>query len=147
MTTIDKKDLENIEKLHKILKSKNLATIKVKKENYEIEVSIKTESAIKSTDISLIEKQRKTSKIQEEEIKQENIVSSPLVGVVYLSPEPTKPFFIKEGQHVKQGDVLMLIEAMKTFNEIKAPKSGVIKKIVALNNQPVEFGESLVIFE
>ena len=150
MTTIDKKDLENIEKLHKILKSKNLGSIKIKKEKYEIEVSIKTEGAIKSTDIDLIEKQRKTSKsskIQEEEIKQENIISSPLVGVVYLSPEPTKPFYIKEGQHVKQGDVLMLIEAMKTFNEIKAPKSGVIKKIIALNNQPVEFGESLVIFE
>ena len=150
MTTIDKKDLENIEKLHKILKSKNLGSIKIKKEKYEIEVSIKTEGVIKSTDIDLIEKQRKTSKsskIQEEEIKQENIISSPLVGVVYLSPEPTKPFYIKEGQHVKQGDVLMLIEAMKTFNEIKAPKSGVIKKIIALNNQPVEFGESLVIFE
>ena len=150
MTTIDKKDLENIEKLHKILKSKNLGSIKIKKEKYEIEVSIKTEGVIKSTDIDLIEKQRKTSKsskIQEEEIKQENIISSPLVGVVYLSPEPTKPFYIKEGQHVKQGDVLMLIEAMKTFNEIKAPKSGVVKKIFALNSQPVEFGETLIIFE
>ena len=70
-----------------------------------------------------------------------------MVGVVYLSPEPTKPSFIKVGQHVKQGDILMLIEAMKTFNEIKAPKSGVIKKILALNSQPVEFGETLVIFE
>ena len=81
------------------------------------------------------------------EIKQENIVSSPLVGVVYLASEPTKAPFIKKGQHVKQGDVLMLIEAMKTFNEIRAPKSGVIKKIIALNSQPVEFGEPLVIFE
>ena len=70
-----------------------------------------------------------------------------MVGVIYLASEPTKPSFIKEGQHVKQGDTLMLIEAMKTFNEIKAPKSGVIKKIVVLNNQPVEFGEILVIFE
>ena len=69
------------------------------------------------------------------------------MGVVYLSSEPSKPHFVKEGQHVKHGDVLMLIEAMKTFNEIKAPKSGVIKKIVALNSQPVEFGETLVIFE
>ena len=61
--------------------------------------------------------------------------------------EPTKPSFIKEGQHVKQGNVLMLIEAMKTFNEIKAPKSGVIKQIIALNSRPVEFGEALIIFE
>ena len=70
-----------------------------------------------------------------------------MVGVVYLSPDPSKPPYIKEGQHIKQGDTLMLIEAMKTFNEIKAPKSGVIKKIAVLNSQPVEFGEPLIIFE
>jgi|TARA_B100002003_G_scaffold237167_1_gene253945 acetyl-CoA carboxylase biotin carboxyl carrier protein len=149
MTTIDKKDIENIENLQKILKSKNLGSLKIKKGDYEIEVSLKASSTVKSIDNALNKQQSKilqTSKIQEE-IKQENIVSSPMVGVIYLSPEPTKPSFIKEGQHVKQGDVLMLIEAMKTFNEIKAPKSGVIKKIVALNNQPVEFGETLLIFE
>ena len=149
MTTINKKDIENIEILKKILKSKNLGSLKIKKGDYEIEVSLKASSTVKSIDNTLNKQQSKvlqTSKIQEE-IKQENIVSSPMVGVIYLSPEPTKPSFIKEGQHVKQGDVLMLIEAMKTFNEIKAPKSGVIKKIVALNNQPVEFGETLLIFE
>ena len=149
MTTIDKKDIENIENLQKILKSKNLGSLKIKKGDYEIEVSLKTSSTVKSIDNALNKQQSKvlqTSKIQEE-IKQENIVSSPMVGVIYLSPEPTKPSFIKEGQHIKQGDVLMLIEAMKTFNEIKAPKSGVIKKIVALNSQPVEFGETLLIFE
>ena len=150
MTTIDKKDIENIESLQKILKSKNLVSIKIKKGDYEIGVSLKTQSGVKSSGINLEDKQAKVlqkSEIQERELKQENIVSSPLVGVVYLSPEPTKPSFIKVGQHVKQGDVLMLIEAMKTFNEIKAPKSGVIKKIVALNSQPVEFGETLIIFE
>ena len=150
MTTIDKKDIENIENLQKILKSKNLVSIKIKKGDYEIGVSLKTQSDVKPSDINLKSKQEKVlqkSEIQERELKQENIVSSPLVGVVYLSPEPTKPPFIKEGQHVKQGDILMLIEAMKTFNEIKAPKSGVIKKIVTLNNQPVEFGETLIIFE
>ena len=150
MTTIDKKDIENIEKLQKILKSKNIGSIKIKKSDYEIEVSLITQNSSNPIDATINEQQQKksqSSKIQEEEIKKENIVSSPLVGVVYLSPEPTKPFFVKEGQHVKQGDVLMLIEAMKTFNEIKAPKSGVIKKIIPLNNQPVEFGEHLVIFE
>ncbi|PPR46283.1 MAG: Biotin carboxyl carrier protein of acetyl-CoA carboxylase [Alphaproteobacteria bacterium MarineAlpha6_Bin1] len=150
MTIIDKKDIENIENLHKILKSKNLGSIKIKKGNYEIEVSLKKQSTVKSSDSTLDKQQTKllqTSQIKEKEIKQENIVSSPIVGVVYLSPEPTKPPFIKESQHVKQGDILMLIEAMKTFNEIKAPKSGVIKKIVVLDSQPVEFGELLVIFE
>ena len=150
MTTIDKKDIENIENLHKILKSKNLGSIKIKKGNYEIEVALKKQSTVKSFDNTIDKKQKQflqTSKNQEKEIKQENIVSSPMVGVIYLSADPAKPSFIKEGQHVKQGDILMIIEAMKTFNEIKAPKSGVIQKIVALNNQPVEFGETLVIFE
>ena len=150
MTNIDKKDFENIEKLQKILKSKKLGSIKIKKGQYEIMVSAKSYNSNKSSEnyknkpeLNISE----TLKNKEEEIKKENIVSSPMVGVIYLSSEPTKPSFIKEGQHVKQGDVLMLIEAMKTFNEIKAPKSGVIKKIVALDNQPVEFGETLLIFE
>ena len=150
MTTIDKKDIENIENLQKILISKKLGSIKIKKGDYEVEISTKAQSAFKTVDNILEDKHTKVlqkSQIQEKELKQENIVTSPLVGVVYLSPEPTKPPFIKEGQHVKQGDILMLIEAMKTFNEITAPKSGVIKKIVTLNSQPVEFGETLVIFE
>ena len=150
MTTIDKKDIENISILQKTLIAKKLGSIKIKKGNYEVEVSKETSSVLKSLDTTVEDKQTKLlqqSTTQEKEIKQENIVSSPLVGVVYLSPEPTKPSFIKVGQHVKQGDILMLIEAMKTFNEIKAPKSGVIKKILALNSQPVEFGETHVIFE
>ena len=150
MTTIDKKDIENIETLQKTLISKKLGSIKIKKGNYEVEISKEKQNVLKSVDKIVEDKETKLlqkSTALEKEIKQENIVSSPLVGVVYLSPEPTKPSFIKVGQHVKQGDVLMLIEAMKTFNEIKAPKSGVIKKIVALNSQPVEFGETLVIFE
>ena len=149
MSSIDKKDIENIESLQKILKSKNLNSVKIKKGEYEIEVSLKQKTD-QPTDTSLNRKQTKesqTSNIQEKEINKENIVNSPMVGVIYLTPEPTKPNFIKEGQHVKQGDVLMLIEAMKTFNEITAPKSGIIKKILVLNSQPVEYGEPLIIFE
>ena len=74
-----------------------------------------------------------------EETNDQNIVKSPMVGVAYLSADPNTPAYVKVGQHVKAGDTLLLIEAMKTFNEIKAPKSGVIKKILALNSQPVEY--------
>ena len=150
MAKIDKTDIENIQLISKETKLQNITSVRIKKGNYEIEVSLKKQSTVKSSDSTLDKQQTKllqTSQIKEKEIKQENIVSSPIVGVVYLSPEPTKPPFIKESQHVKQGDVLMLIEAMKTFNEIKAPKSGVIKKIVVLDNQPVEYGEALAIFE
>ena len=150
MTKIDKKDLENIEILQKSLKSNNLGSIKLKKQNYEIEISLQSHSikhAESITNDGTHAKSSEYTKKNEEKINKENIVSSPMVGIVYLSPEPSSPPFIKVGQHVKQGDILMLIEAMKTFNEIKAPKSGVIEKIVALNSQPVEFGETLGIIE
>ena len=82
-----------------------------------------------------------------ETINEENIIKSPMVGVAYLSADPNSPPYVKIGQHVKAGDTLLLIEAMKTFNEVKAPRSGIIKKIVVLNSQPVEFGDTLLIFE
>tara|TARA_Y100000590_G_scaffold142583_1_gene163674 strand:+ start:560 stop:1009 length:450 start_codon:yes stop_codon:yes gene_type:complete len=149
MTSIDKKDIGNIEDLEKILKSKNLGSIKIQKGNYSIEVSsnrLKLNDAIPETE-SQKKQDSKTNKNEDIELQKENLITSPMVGVVYLSPDPSKPPYIKEGQHIKQGDTLMLIEAMKTFNEIKAPKSGVIKKIAVLNSQPVEFGEPLIIFE
>ena len=151
MTKIDKNDLENINFLKKELKLKNIQSIKIKKGNYEIEISSNEDirdqkiQQISLQDESLLETDQKLK--QKNEIKSENIVKSPMVGVAYLSSEPTSPPYIKEGQHVKQGDILLLIEAMKTFNEIKAPKSGVIQKIIVLNSQPVEFGDDLVIFE
>ena len=74
-------------------------------------------------------------------------VNSPMIGTFYRSSGPDKDAFVNVGSTFNVGDKLCIIEAMKTFNEIKAPKSGVIKKIVALNSQPVEFGDHLIIFE
>ena len=151
MTKIDKIDIENINFIKKELKLQNVRTVKIKKGNYEIEIS--TGEVLSSQNIKQLTSQTETTlesdknKKQKTETKLENIVKSPMVGVVYLSSDPSTPPYVKEGQHVKQGDILMLIEAMKTFNEIKAPRSGVIQKIIALNSQPVEFGDSLVIFE
>ena len=151
MTKIDKNDLENIHLIKKELKLKNIQSIKIKKGDYEIEISSSDNvSNQKIQQISLRDENllKTDQKLKEKnETKLENIVKSPMVGVAYLSSEPTAPPYIKEGQHVKQGDILLLIEAMKTFNEIKAPKSGVIQKIIVLNSQPVEFGDDLVVFE
>ena len=98
------------------------------------------------------EKIEKNTEVKEvdnakEIVNEENIVKSPMVGVAYLSADPNSQPYVKVGQHVKAGDTLLLIEAMKTFNEIKAPRSGIIKKIVTLNSQPVEYGDTLIIFE
>ena len=149
MSKIDKTDLENIKLITKEAKLSNLSRIKIKKGDYEIELSSESSSIIAPVSEKLPASNIKISeeKITNDEIKEENIVKSPMVGVAYLSADPDSPAYVKVGQHVKAGDTLLLIEAMKTFNEIKAPKSGVIKKIVALNSQPVEFGDHLLIFE
>ena len=81
------------------------------------------------------------------EINSENSVKAPLVGTVYLSPEPGAKTFIEVGQSVKVGQVLLIIEAMKTMNEITAHKVGKIKKIFVENQSPVEFGEPLILIE
>ena len=149
MTKIDKIDIENIKLLTKETQLSNLSRIKIKKGDYEIELSSESSSVIAPVSEKLPASNIKISeeKTTNDEIKEENIVKSPMVGVAYLSADPDSPAYVKVGQHVKAGDTLLLIEAMKTFNEIKAPKSGVIKKIVALNSQPVEFGDHLLIFE
>ena len=74
-------------------------------------------------------------------------VKSPMVGTAYLLPEPGKPPFVHVGDKVVAGQTLLIIEAMKTFNPIKAPKAGVLKQILIDNAQPVEFGEPLMIVE
>jgi acetyl-CoA carboxylase biotin carboxyl carrier protein len=74
-------------------------------------------------------------------------VTSPMVGVAFLAPEPGAPNFVSVGQQVVVGQTLLLIEAMKTFNQIKAPRSGTVTKIVAQNSTPVEYGELLMIVE
>ena len=74
-------------------------------------------------------------------------IVSPMVGVAYLSPESGSPHFVSVGQQVSAGQTLLLIEAMKTFNQIKATKSGTVTKILVENSSPVEYGEVLMIVE
>lgn len=73
------------------------------------------------------------------------VVKSPMVGTAYLQPNPDSPAFCAVGDSVKQGDTILLIEAMKTFNPITAEKSGKIAEILIEDGQPVEYGEPLFI--
>ncbi|MEG3617581.1 acetyl-CoA carboxylase biotin carboxyl carrier protein [Magnetovibrio sp. PR-2] len=75
------------------------------------------------------------------------VVTSPMVGVAYTAPEPGAAQFINVGDTVSEGQVVMLVEAMKVFNQIKAPKSGTVKSIMVESGSPVEFGEPLLIIE
>lgn len=74
-------------------------------------------------------------------------VKSPMVGTAYLSPEPGAANFVGEGAMVKEGDTLLIVEAMKVMNPIVAPKGGKVKAILVSNEQPVEYDQPLVIIE
>ena len=76
-----------------------------------------------------------------------NAVTAPMVGTVYLSPAPGARAFVEVGQMVKEGQTLLIIEAMKTMNQIPSPKSGKVVEIVIDDSSPVEYGEPLVIIE
>ena len=82
-----------------------------------------------------------------EEATHPGIVPSPMVGVAYLAPEPGAAPYVTLGQTVSAGQTLLLIEAMKTYNQIKAPKSGTVIRILVTPGQPVEFGQPLMILE
>ncbi len=74
-------------------------------------------------------------------------VVSPMVGTVYLSSTPDEAPFVRAGDRVDAGQTLLLIEAMKTFNEIKTDRAGIVTRILVANGQPVEYGEALAIVE
>jgi acetyl-CoA carboxylase biotin carboxyl carrier protein len=79
--------------------------------------------------------------------KHPGAVKSPMVGTAYRAPEPGAAAFIEVGSRVAQGDTLLIIEAMKTMNQIPSPRAGTVASILFENGQPVEFGEPLVIIE
>ncbi len=75
------------------------------------------------------------------------VVTSPMVGTAYRSPEPGTPPFVEVGSAVREGETLLIVEAMKTMNQIAAPRGGTVKLILVENGQPVEYGEPLMIIE
>lgn len=136
---IDKKTSNQIDQLIKKLKENELGSIKVSNKTSSIEI---TNAVITNTQDTHHVKSISQNLSTEEPL---NILSidSPMVGIVYMTPKPSSPPFIKNGQKVKKGDTICLIEAMKTFNEIKSDKDGVIKSILVKNGEAVEFGQPL----
>ena len=86
-----------------------------------------------------------SSEIPEKEA--EGAVVAPMVGTAYLSPEPGAPPFVQPGDTVDAGDTLVLIEAMKTFNPVRAPRAGKVVRVLISDAAPVEYGEVLMILE
>lgn len=84
---------------------------------------------------------------EEDPAQHPGAVTSPMVGTIYLQPEPTAPAFVKVGDQVSEGDTLLIVEAMKTMNQIPAPVSGTVKRILVEDKAAVEYGAPLMIIE
>ena len=136
-------DQKEIENLVAILEKNNLSEIELENETGKIKIS----RQMGASAAQYIPQNIATVKNEKEETTDDsnnpNIVKSPMVGTVYLSPSPGAENFTTVGKEVKQGDVLCLVEAMKMFNKIKSEKSGIVKKIFAKNEHPVEYGSAL----
>ena len=147
-----------VRELTKILNENDLSQIKIEEGDIKIVVSRKSQSLSNSFQDENSKIQENTeslnTKINKKTIEDINdlssqldAVKSPMVGTAYTRPSPDADPFVKVNDKVKEGDTIILIEAMKTFNSITASKSGTIRKIIIENAQPVEFGDPLFIIE
>ena len=87
------------------------------------------------------------NQIEEEIDDPKAAIKSPIVGTVYLSPEPGAKPFVSVGKKIKKGETLLIVEAMKTMNHVPSTKDGVVKKVCVEDGQPVEFGQTIIVLE
>jgi len=130
---------KNIEELVNYLKEFNLSEIEYSEGTTRVKVS---RSMNNSTIISSSVDQKINN--LEKNIELSLQVTSPIVGTAYLAPEPTAKKFIEEGQKIKKGQTIMIIEAMKTMNHVPSTQDGVVNKILVKDGEPVEFGQALI---
>ena len=139
---IDKKTENSINLLIKKLKDENLGSLKFSNKTISIEIS-NSLGSVQIAQSPVSSQPQNVSNTQTNESSSMQSIDSPMVGIIYLTPKPSSPPFVKSGQKIKKGDTICLIEAMKTFNEIKSDKDGVVKSILVKNGEAVEFGQPL----
>ena len=143
-------DKDLIISLSKLLEKTGLSEIEIEnKEVGRIKVAknLINTSVLPSSPIPLSETNISNEIAKNETKDISNAITSPMVGTIYLKPDPDSEPFVKEGDKVKKGDKFLIIEAMKTMNNIPADKDGVIKQVLVENEQPIQFGDPLVIIE
>ena len=132
-------DKKIIEELVGYLKEFNLSEIEYSEDKTKVKVSrsLNNSSAV----LHEIDKNKTDTK---KNIDTSLKVTSPIVGTAYLAPEPGSKKFIEEGQKIKKGQTIMIIEAMKTMNHVPSTQEGIVSKILVKDGDPVEFGQPLI---
>ena len=139
-----------IRELAELLNETGLSEIEIERSGLKIRVArtlTVTATAIPAVSHGPVSANTAAAPAVADPAKHPGAVKSPMVGTAYRAPEPGAPSFIEVGSRVNQGDPLLIIEAMKTMNQIPAPRAGTVTAILFENGQPVEFGEPLVIIE
>ena len=139
---LDKKINETIDVLIKKIKENNLGSIKLSNKTNTIEIS---NTSITYNSNQNLQSDRSIDSQNGKNEKNIDLISidSPMVGIIYLTPKPSSPPFAKKGQKIKKGETICLIEAMKTFNEIKSDRDCIIREVLVKNGEAVEFGQPL----
>lgn len=146
-----KVDLDLIEKLADLMEDKGLTEVELEEDDSKIRVKRGPDggyvaapmAAAPSAPVAAAPAEAPAQDMS----KHPGAVTSPMVGSIYLAPQPGAARFVSQGATVKEGDTLLIIEAMKVMNQIPAPKSGTVTQILVEDGQPVEFGEALVVIE
>ena len=143
-----------VRELAELLVEKDLNEIDVKDQDIRIRLSrgnqgfaMPSMSMAMPAPVATIDAPQALGASAPEKTTNQNAVPSPMVGTVYMSPAPEAAPYVTVGASIREGDTILIIEAMKTMNHIAAPRSGTISAILVEDKQPVEFGEALVVID
>lgn len=150
---LDTVDIEAIEKLASIAEEKGLSEISIT--NGEKSVCIKGKKCVTTVAAAPVQTiaaapapvQSAEASEKPSAVEDGNVVKSPIVGTFYQAPSPDKPPFVKVGDKVKKGDVIMIIESMKLMNEVQSEFDGTVEKILVTDGQAVEFDQPIMIIK
>ena len=144
-------DIRKVKKLIELLETSDIAEIEIKEGEEAVRISrsssVMTTVVAPATAPASAPAPSSVAEAEEKPAPQTtsgHVVSSPMVGTFYRSPSPSSPPFVEIGTHVKAGDVVCIIEAMKMMNQIEAEKAGIIEAILVNDGEPVEFDQALV---
>ena len=145
-------DIRKVKKLIELLETSDIAEIEIKEGEEAVRISrnssITTTVVAPSASAAPIAAPAPSPAAAEEKSAPQatsgHVVSSPMVGTFYRSPSPSSPPFVEVGTHVKAGDVICIVEAMKMMNQIEAERAGIVEAILVKDGEPVEFDQPLV---
>jgi len=142
-------DQDLIRELAKLLEETGLSELEVEQDGMRVRVArgVRNVAAAIPAPVAHAVAAAPAVPIAADAVKHAGAVTSPMVGTAYLAPSPGAKAFVEVGTRVKAGDTLLIIEAMKTMNQIPAPRSGIVTQILVEDGQPVEFGEVMMIVE